>query len=124
MKKYICGTFNFNKEIFYYTNDFITFYKEDELILTNEDLEEWSVWLNSPWSQAHERYEISCNCKDGYTEMDKDDFLWKCEYSIVGYDGISASIFGYGNTEEESLIDCKKHFKYLQDNYNKEDESV
>ena len=44
---------------------------------------------------------------------------WTCVYESVGYDGISSSVYGYGNTEEEALKSCKDHFKYLQENYNK-----
>ena len=124
MKKYKAGSFCFNEEIVYYTDDFISFYKENDEELTKEDMEEWAVWINSPWSQVHEKYEIKCNCKDAYTQMDTNEPVWKCKYSIVGYDGISASVIGYGNTEFEALKSCKDHFKMLQEKYNKENESV
>lgn len=125
MKKYKAGGFYFNKENYfeYYTDDFKTFYQENDKELTSEDLEEWALTLNSPWSQADERYEIEVNCKNAYTPMDENDPIWRCEYSIVGYDCISASVFGYGNTEAEALTDCTKHFQMLQSKYNPEDES-
>lgn len=109
---------------FYYIDDFIHFYKENEEELTKEEMEDWAVWINSPWSQINEKYEIRCNCKDAYTEMDKNEPIWKCEYSIVGYDGISASIIGYGNTETEALENCKLHFKMLQKKYNTQNDSI
>ena len=124
MKKYKAGSFYFDKEENYYTDNFETFYKENDEVLNNEDLEQWAVWINSPWSQAHESYERRCNCKDAYTQMDENEPIWKCEYSIVGYDGISASVFGYGNTEAEALESCMKHFQMLQDKYNTENESI
>jgi len=124
MKKYKAGSFCFDKEIVYYTDNFIDFYKENDEELTKEDMEEWAVWINSPWSQVHEKYEIQCNCKDAYTQMDENEPVWKCEYSIVGYDGISASVIGYGNTEFEALENCKDHFKMLQEKYNTENESL
>ena len=126
MKKYKAGKFYFNKEnrFEYYTDNFQTFYEENDKELTDGDLEEWAVWLNSPWSQADEKYVITVNCKDAYTQMDESEYLWKCEYSIVGYECISASVFGYGNTEFEALKDCKNHFQMLQDKYNKENESI
>lgn len=102
--------------------------KEKRTEITDEKdyldcLEQLAIWINSPWSQAHERYEISVNCKDAYTQMDESSPTWKCEYAIVGYDMNEALIYGYGNTEEEALSDCKKLFKWLQDEYNKENES-
>lgn len=104
----------------YYTGDFEKFYTENDEELSQKDLEDWAMWINSPWSQTHERYEIRLNCKDAYTEMDESDPAWRCEYSVTGYDGISASVFGYGNTEIAALEDCKNHFKMLQDRYNAE----
>lgn len=123
MKRYKAGCFFFVEEINYYTDDFLKFYKENDEELTKEDLEEWAVWINSPWSQAHESYKITCNCKDAYTQMDENEPVWKCEYSIVGYEGISASVLGYGDSEVEALGECVNHFKELQKKYNKEDES-
>ena len=124
MKKYKAGSFYFNKEESYYTNDFMTFCKENDEVLNEDELEQWAVWINSPWSQAHERYEIKYNCKDAYTQMDDNEPVWKCKYSIIEYDGISASVFGYANTELEALESCKNHFQMLQDKYNIENESV
>jgi Sec7-like guanine-nucleotide exchange factor len=125
MKKYKAGWFYFNKEneFDYYTDDFETFYKDNDEKLSNEDLEEWAVTINSPWSQVHETYEIKLNCKNAYTEMDENEPIWKCEYYVTGYDGISASVFGYGYTEVEALKDCKIHFRMLQNKYNPEDDS-
>lgn len=122
--KNISGSFCFDKEILYYTDDFINFYKENDEKLTKEDMEEWAIGINSPWSQAHEKYEIKCNCKDAYTQMNEDDPVWKCEYSIVGYEGITASVMGYGNTEEEALENCKEHFQMLQEKYNIDNDSI
>ena len=126
MKKYKAGLFFHNKDLSfdYYTDDFETFYKENDEELTKDDLEEWAVWINSPWSQAHERYELSFNCKDAYTQMNETDPKWKCEYHTIGYGGISASVYGYGNTEIEAFENCKKHFQMLQVKYNPENESI
>ena len=129
MKKYKAGNFCFDAEnnYDYYTDDFETFYElceNDDIELSEEDLENWAVWLNSPWSQDHEKYIIELNCKDAYTPMDKNEPKWKCEYFIVGYDGISAAVFGYGNTETEALAECKKHFQMLQNKYNPKGDSL
>lgn len=124
MKKYKAGSFYFDKDNIYYTDDFVNFYKENDEELTKEDMEEWAIWINSPWSQAHEKYEIKCNCKDSYTKMDENAPVWQCEYSIAGYDGIFASVIGYGNSEIESLENCKSNFQMLQEYYNTENERV
>ena len=121
--RYKAGSFLYHEEENYYTEDFVALYKENNEYLTQEDLENWAVCLNSPWSQAHEKYTISCNCKDAYSEIDKEQLIWKCEYSIVGYDGISATILGYGDTEEFALEECKRHFQMLQKIYNPNRES-
>lgn len=125
MGKYRAGYVHYMGEtsIDAYTDDFKTFVDEEGNPLDGEDLECWAVTANSPWSQAHERYTIKCNCKDAYTEMDKNDFVWKCKYSIIGYDMIEAAVYGYGNTEGEALSECIKHFKEIQEMFNKEDES-
>ena len=108
----------------YYTDDFIKFCDEKDNELSIDDLSNWAIWINSPWSQVHERYKIVCNCESAYVEMDKNELTWKCEYFIIGYDGICAIVVGYGNTEVEALEECKKHFDYLQENYNKENKSL
>lgn len=124
MKKYKAGSFCFHEKDTYYTDNFVSFYNEKDEELTKDDIEMWAIWINSPWSQVHEKYELKCNCKDAYTQMDKNEPYWKCEYSIVAYDGISASVIGYGNTEIESLESCKSHFQMLQEKYNKENENM
>ena len=126
MHKYIAGTFCFNPELrpdIYYTDDFETFYSRTNQELSTEDLEEWAIWLNSPWSQICESYKITYNCDNAYTQVDCNN-PWKCEYTVVGYDMITASIFGYGDTEAAALQDCKNRFNALQDKYNVTDESI
>ena len=125
MKKYLAGYTEFNntKECFY-TDDFKTFYSKNDKELEESDLEFWAEWINSPWSQAHEFYKISINCKDAYTEMNKNDPKFKCEYIILGYEGVASCVIGYGNTEYKALSKCKKLFRYLQNNYNKNNKSI
>lgn len=123
MRKYKAGIFEYIEEEIYYTDDFITFYDENDEVLSEENLKYWSEWINSPWSQDHEKYEIRINCKDAYTPMDESKLGWVCEYYIIGYDGITASVFGYGNTEIEALKSCKEHFGWLQAKYNGDNKS-
>ena len=83
MKKYLAGYTEFNNTKEYFnTDDFKTFYSKNDKELEESDLEFWAEWINSPWSQAHEFYKISINCKDAYTEMNKNDPKFKCEYII------------------------------------------
>lgn len=56
--------------------------------------------------------------------MNPSDPIWKCVYEIIGYDGITSTVIGYGQTEEEALIRRKELFAYLQSNYKKENEAV
>ena len=107
-----------------YTDNFKEFYTNENILLNQEDLEMWSEWLNSPWSQEHEKYIIELNCIDAYTPMDKKEPSYRAYYQIVGYEGITAVVYGYGNTPQESLQDCMNHFEYLQKEYNKENVSM
>lgn len=120
------GTFHFLgvDECKYYSSDNITFYDESGNVLEKDEMEEWTVWVNSPWSMVHEGYDIRLNCKDAYSGIAEGDPEWKCIYSIIGYDGITASVIGYGNTVEEALHDCKELFSYLQKTYNPDDVSI
>lgn len=113
-----------NQVRFYSSSDFSGFYNKEDERYTNKHVESLATFINSPWSQDDESYLIKVNCKDAYTEMNPEDPKWKCEYTIIGYDGITTIIFGYGNTEEEALADCKRLFKLLQKNYNKENVSI
>lgn len=107
---------NKNEFNFYINND-------NQFENTTDDLNELAVCNNSPWSQTHETYTIKYNCKDSYTQKEEIELDWKCEYKVIGYDGITSIIYGYGNTPEESLKDCKLMCERLQKEYNKEDES-
>lgn len=100
------------------------FYNEDGIQYPDKQLKDLALLINSPWSQVDESYTIKANCKDAYTAMNSEDPKWKCEYEVVGYECITAVIVGYGNTEEEALADCKRLFKFLQGNYNKDNDSV
>lgn len=121
MKKYLAGRFVFSKEIncSYYTDDFENFFYEDDKEVSEEDLKEWAVTLNSPWTDDCVCYQIT-----RYTpKSESEPLLWKCEYSVVGYDGITATVIGYGYTESFALGGCLKLFSHLQEKYNPEDDS-
>lgn len=128
MKKYIAGTFGFNLKhipnILYYTDDFEVFYNAKDRELSTEDLKEWALCLNSPWSQIHKSYTITCNCDSAYIHADFNKPLWRCEYTVMVYNEMTVSIFGYGDTETEALRNCKNLFKMLQNKYNATNESI
>lgn len=106
-------------------NEFVyTDEENNQFKMQTKDMEDWALLLNSPWSQNLFGYEIELNCKDSYTEMRQEDPQWRCRYYTIGYDGITASCIGYGNTEEEALKNCKTLFEALQKEYNKNGESI
>lgn len=107
-----------------YSDDFEKFYKDKSIELTKEELEVWSTWLNSPWSQTYEKYITGINCRDGYTKLIKEDPIYRTYYQVVGYEYVTAIVYGYGNTTQESVQDCINHFEYLQKTYNKENISI
>ena len=114
------SVFSDDNEVFYYGEESDTAKKR----LTKEELENWALILNSPWSQKDMNYTIELNCKDAYTARDTSQPEWRCLYTVVGYDMITGVCIGYGNTEEEALQDCKTLLDYLQMTYNPDDDSV
>lgn len=127
-KIYTAGVFALddNDAYTYYTYDFIKFYNEDKTEMTEDDLRRYAICLNSPWSVTNEKYSISCNIMPSKKKEDKEnepELYWTCEYSIIGYDGLLATIMGYGGTDTEAFQKCKEHFEYLQKRYNPENES-
>lgn len=85
---------------------------------------QWAIWLNSPWSQTCKKYTIEVNCKDRYTEVEDKSVLWRCIYKVIGYDSITATIIGYGATQQEALEDCLTLFDVVQKKYNPEGKSI
>lgn len=117
-----------NKDSNYYikeTDENKVFYLDEECteVADSDDLNNWAVVINSPWSQKHLSYKIELNCESAYEEMDENEPKWRCIYSITGYDMIEAEVIGYGNTEEEALKDCKELFEYIQKTFNPDDGS-
>lgn len=75
-------------------------------------------WLNSPWSYCYESYTVH-RVTTSSGDLDK-NCEWVCEYTVVGYDEITSTLYGYGHTKEEAIHHCDKLFAYLQCTYNKE----
>lgn len=121
----LAGSLDIVEEHEYYTHDFKKFYSDLEMTqeLSDKDLNVWAVCLNSPWSQMHEKWTVECNCENAYKPMDENKPTFRCHYEIIGYDGLTAIIIGYGETPSEALQECIAHFEFLQSNYNKENGS-
>ena len=118
----IAGNFDFYGEVVYYTDDFNSFYDKNGNKLSDNILNEWAVWLNSPWGQIEMGYKTELNCEDAYTKQDKNEPKWRTTYCVVGYDLMATcEICGYGNTPLESLENCILNFTQLQKKYNPED---
>jgi hypothetical protein len=113
-----------DKEIKIYSSDNKHFYDKNNRELNNEDLELWAVWVNSPWSSFHDNYDIGFNVDDAYSNIHENEPKYRCEKHILGYEGVYASVIGYGETEEEALKNSKELFAYLQKEYNKENEAI
>ena len=104
------------------TTDYLM--ENDDFCNTIEELEHFSLFLNSPWGQADETYKIKYNCVDNYTEKDPNIPDWICKYCVVGYDGITSILYGYGDTQQESLQNCISLFERLQKEFNKDDDAI
>lgn len=116
-----------NAELEFFTENnkiFITDKNKTESLreASKEDLEDYAVCLNSPWSINDENYHVKFNVEDGYHEP-LEEALYKCGYKVVGYDRITSYIIGYGNTPNEVLLNCQKVFQDIQSKYNPEGES-
>ena len=92
------------------SDDFVHFFDKEMQEIKREEIEKYAIILNSPWSDIEMKYETKANKFDGTK--------WKTEYSVIGYDCITASICGYGNTPQGSMDDCVKLFEYIQKTYN------
>ena len=82
----------------------------------NETMENWAVILNSPWAEHDIEYNITKNAYFKTEFVGCPEYI--CEYSIIAYEHMFASIIGYGDTPEEALTDCKTSFDYVQGLYN------
>ena len=49
---------------------------------------------------------------------------WITIYRVIGYEGITSEIYGYGNNPEESLAACSHNFDLVQKKYNESGEKI
>ena len=78
----------------------------------------FTEWINSPWSYGCESYTVH-RVLASNGELDE-KYEWVCEYTVVGYDEITSTLYGYGHTKEEAIDRVDKLFDYLQNKYNPE----
>ena len=95
---------------------------ESNLPMTIHDLEYYANCLGEPWSWSHESFIIKPNKESSYSEMPEGTPEWKCCYVVIGYEFMETGIYGFGNTEEEALADCKKKLEYIFEVYGEPEE--
>lgn len=97
-----------------FSDDYINFYNQEyKQLQKDKELKTWAVWLNSPLSYDHFKYVISFN-------SEKKDKKWQCNYVIFGTDYVQAAIFGFGDTPQEALTECRHNFREIQERFNPE----
>lgn len=106
-----------------YSSDNKTFIRRNGTNIDEETLKEWALWLNSPWSFKDESFKIDYNT-DGFKPLPPGGPNFVCTRTVVGFEFTSAECIGYGNTEEEALKNCKELNKFVQETYNKENNSI
>lgn len=88
-------------------NDILSLVSEDELY-------NYSLCLNSPWSITNMIFKII---------YDNTFNSWKCTYSVLGCEGVYTEIYGYGITPDDAFNDCNERYSLFQTKYNPNDES-
>lgn len=99
----------------FFSENYIDFFKNPEMTEKHnfERLNDLSVFLISPWTEDACGYIIE-------KEIDK----YLCIYYTYVYDGVSAYIYMYGESKEQSLKKCKEFLEYLECTYNPEKERM
>ncbi len=112
---------------YFQTDNWFRFHDMEGTPFSEETLQRWALWLNSPWSYSTEKYRIERNLslKDNYTPAENfEQYPWRCYFEVVGYDCACAAVYGYGETPEEALMHCIAHEKHIQYTYNPKNISV
>lgn len=85
-----------------------------------ELIECWAVSLDDPWSAADENITIGYNVFDAYREDSPRGGQFRAVYKTVGYEMITAKLYGYGDGWKQALSDCLAWRNRVQRVYNKE----
>lgn len=100
------------------------YYDEKSELLSEDAMKEWALWLNSPWSYDHAKFVVEANCENAYSGIKKGEPVWRCVYTCVGYDAVTATLIGYGNTPDAAFFNCMSELKSIQEKYNPNDDAV
>lgn len=103
-----------------FEDDTAEYYYEDGKRVEDDVLCRWAIMLNSPWSVCDDTFTIEYN-GSGYAKdpHPSDEYKYRCERKVEGYEDSGGTCIGYGSTPKESLEDCISLFDYLQEMYNK-----
>ena len=94
---------------------------ESELSL-EKVLSDWALICNSPWDFTCEEYAVRVKPVPGTFESDA-ECPWSCRYKVVGYEGITGKVYGYGLDAKTALSNCIGLFNFIQKKYNPEDDN-
>ena len=75
---------------------------------TKQELERLAQLLSSPWDDTNREFDI---------KYDEDTEYWVCEYTVKDEDGVLCKVYGYGDFEEDAILDCKKLYERIQKDY-------
>ena len=104
----------------YWTADWQNFFLNDgDLPMRKEDLEYFISTLESPLNWNSARFVIKLNREIPMRKTPAPK--WKCYYKVNG-DGFESGLYGFGNTEEEALANCKKRLEYMFKLYGKKED--
>lgn len=86
----------------------------EEFITAREtDLIDLATMALNPWSSSSYQFKIREN-NNGYDEPVEGTPKFYCEYTAIYWEKFSVSIWGYGETEEGALKDCKNTLQSLE----------
>lgn len=101
------------EEQYYYSGNLVDFFYVNGEKLSEDDLNYWTICLNSPWNYFAEEYITKLN------KLDKTRNEWITIYQVIGYEGITSEIYGYGDDPASALDNCIYNLCLIQETYNK-----
>lgn len=96
------------------------FIEDIDLESDKEILKDWAFVLANPWSSQDERYIIEQPTAKALRFYEGKEYKYTCELFVIAYNSVNASLYGRGNTPEESLEDCKNKMRWVQETFNSE----
>ena len=111
----IAGMYDTEDEVYCYTDNFVDFYDKNKNKIPEEKLKEWAMYMNSPWRETGEKYATRRT-----NILFNEEYSWETYYRVMSRDLGCSSIYGYGDTPEESFENCISNFTKVQERYNPE----